>query len=452
MDISIERRENAPDMAGEAAIELAVKGRIDAETGVELEHAVAEELRRGHHAIRLDCTAVSFLSSAGIRVLFNVHRAAKTAGARCLIGAASEPVARVLELTRLAPILREQQRDESPGTGGRGQTPSGDALPAVGGQATSDTRAGRILFVGLESPGSGGLKGDVVGASDAVMLGSGLGRLDDTPSRPVPRHAFGLGLAGLADDSLATIAGEMLAACGAVFHRAPQPFAAVDYSLGEGSLVPTVRLASGLIWEGLPRGRAGFEPADDEPAVRFDELAAALLEQSQADCLALVVVAEVHGIVGVELIRPLAEATATDHPRSRDPAVAARWLSFSREPVHARHTALVVGVVTRGHPAAPLAEFVRPLGPDLGPKSPSGHAHAAIFPLRPLKRGAVDLAATVADLAASEPLAVMHLLGDPQPVLGNGQSDFVRGCCWFAPLAVAEPSLSGPTPSAGVGA
>ena len=447
MDISIERRENAPDMAGEAAIELAVKGRIDAETGVELEHAVAEELRRGHHAIRLDCTAVSFLSSAGIRVLFNVHRAAKTAGARCLIGAASEPVARVLELTRLAPILREQQRDESPGTGGRGQTPSGDALPAVGGHATSDTRAGRILFVGLELPGSGGLKGDVVGASAAAMLGSGLGRLDDTPSRPVPRHAFGLGLAGLADDALATIAGEMLAACGAVFHRAPQPFATVDYSLGEGSLVPTVRLASGLIWEGLPRGRAGFEPADDEPAVRFDELAAALLEQSQADCLALVVVAEVHGIVGAELIRPLAEATATDNPRSRDPAVAARWLSFSREPVHARHTALVVGVVTRGNPAGPLDEFVRPLGPD----GPSGHAHAAIFPLRPLKRGAVDLAATVADLAASEPLAVMHLLGDPQPVLGNGQSDFVRGCCWFAPLTVAGPSSSRPQPSTGGG-
>ena len=439
MDISIERRENAPEMAGEATIELAVKGRIDAETGVELEHAVAEELRRGHHAIRLDCTDVSFLSSAGIRVLFNVHRAAKTAGARCLIGAASEPVARVLELTRLAPILREprpqeSQPQESLGTGGRGQTPSGDAAPAAVGHATSDTRAGRILFVGLELPGSGGLKGDVVGASAAAMLGSGLGRLDDTPSRPVPRHAFGLGLAGLADDALATIAGEMLAACGAVFHRAPQPFATVDYSLGEGSLVPTVRLASGLIWEGLPRGRAGFEPADDEPAVRFDELAAALLERSQADCLALVVVAEVH-------------ATATDNPRSRDPAVAARWLSFSREPVHARHTALVVGVVTRGNPAGPLEEFVRPLGPD----GPSGHAHAAIFPLRPLKRGAVDLAATVADLAASEPLAVMHLLGDPQPVLGNGQSDFVRGCCWFAPLTVAGPSSSGPQPSTGGG-
>jgi hypothetical protein len=25
-------------------------------------------------------------------------------------------------------------------------------------------------------------------------------------------------------------------------------------------------------------------------------------------------------------------------------------------------------------------------------------------------------------------------------VLGNGQSELVRGCCWFAPLAVAGPS------------
>jgi anti-anti-sigma factor len=105
-------------------VELAVKGRIDAETGVELEHAVAEELRRGYHAIRLDCTDVSFLSSAGIRVLFNVHRAAKTAGAWCLIGAASEPVARVLELTRLAPMLREPQFQES-----QLQTVSGHGQP-----------------------------------------------------------------------------------------------------------------------------------------------------------------------------------------------------------------------------------------------------------------------------------------------------------------------------------
>jgi hypothetical protein len=47
---------------------------------------------------------------------------------------------------------------------------------------------------------------------------------------------------------------------------------------------------------------------------------------------------------------------------------------------------------------------------------------------------------------------VMHLLGDPQPVLGRGQSDFVRGCCWFAPLAVAASPRPEPNLLAGGGA
>ncbi len=452
MDISIERRTSDVPLVGssDAVIELAVSGRIDAETGEELEHVVAEELRRGHHAIRLDCSGVSFLSSAGIRILFNVHRAAKTAGGVCLIGAASEPVGRVLELTRLAPLLRESQAGKgTPSPGGTQPPPKTQPLTkpqAAGPVAASavpnnaaDLRAGGVLFVGMESPGISGLKAEISGASDDVLLG----RLSEATSRPVPRHAFGLGLAALADDRpLPTIAGEMLAACGAVFHRSPQPFAAVDYSLAEGNLVPDVLLASGLIWEGVPSGRAGFEPADDEPAVRFDELATALLDQSQAECLALVVVAEVHGLVGAELIRPLAEVTPDDHPQTSDPAVAARWLSFSREPVHARHTALIVGVVTRGRSAGTLADFVRPLGV----KGPMGHAHAVVFPLRPLKRGAADLVSTVDDLAASTPLAVMHLLGDPQPVLGSGQSELVRGSCWFAPLSVAGASVSAVKP------
>ncbi|MFM8709227.1 MAG: STAS domain-containing protein, partial [Planctomycetia bacterium] len=109
MDISIERRADGAKASADAVVELVLSGRIEADSGMELEHAVTEELRRGQHAIRLDCAGVSFLSSAGIRVLFNVHRAAKAAGGRCLIGAASEPVARVLEMTKLAPILREPQ-------------------------------------------------------------------------------------------------------------------------------------------------------------------------------------------------------------------------------------------------------------------------------------------------------------------------------------------------------
>ncbi len=32
----------------------------------------------------------------------------------------------------------------------------------------------------------------------------------------------------------------------------------------------------------------------------------------------------------------------------------------------------------------------------------------------------------------------LHLPVDPEPILGSGHPEFVRGCLWFAPLSVAE--------------
>lgn len=406
MELTIDRHDR-----GEG-VELAVTGRLDAETATELARAVAEELRRGHHEIGLDLDGVGFLSSAGIRVLFETHRAAKAAGGSCLIRTASETIRKVLDLTRLTPILM---------AGGGGAA----VAAAASRPASAALHAPGLTLMGLEQPTGGPLHGLLVAAAEPGAA---------APAKHAfPRHAFGLGLGALADDAAVTTrAGELLAACGAVFHRPPHPFATVDYLVAAGDLVPEARLASGLLWHGLPSGRAGFESAADAPAVALEDLAAAALEQSSADVVALVAAGEIHGLVGAELIRPLAEATATDRPGLPDRDTAGRWLSFSREPVHARRTALVVGVATRGLPASPLDAFVRPLGRgDL-----HGHFHAAVFPLRPLRRSAVDLAATVADLAGSEPLAVMHLLTDPEPVLGSGRPELVRGGLWFAPLDV----------------
>lgn len=413
MELAIDRRETAD------ALVLAVSGRLDAEHAGELARAVHEELRHGHHAIALDLTACGFLSSAGIRVLFEITRSAQGMGGRCLIRAASEPIRKVLDLTRLTPLLMESAAAQAAAN----RTPPKPASAAV------DVRCGGVQFIGLERPGPAPLRGRIVGVADDAFSG----RMSAAERVPLPRHAFAFGLAALADaEPLAERAGEMLAACGIAFHRRPQPFSAIDYLTATGDLVPEVDLAAGLAWEGIPAGRAGFESADDAGAVALDDLAAAVLEHAAGDTVAIVAVGEVHGLVGAELIRPLAAASAADRPGSPHREVVARWLSFSREPVHARRTALVVGVATRGPATGPLGGFVRPLGG--GPAQ--GHFHATVFPLRPLKRGSGDLPTTVTDIAASEPLALLHLLADPQPVLGSGRPQFVRGRCWFAPLAV----------------
>lgn len=418
MDLSLDAI-IADDGAGDR-VTLVGRGRIDAETAAELEAAVDDQLRLGRHAIRLDLAAVGFLSSAGIRALFNAHRNAKAAGGSCLVSRASEPIERVLTLSRLSPILME------PGAAGGARDAGSTTPPAPADVPLRTEPVGEIVLVGYDASAAAPLTGVVVGAPSRT---AGIGTIDETP-RNVPREAFGIGIGALADDGPAvTCGGELLAACGNVFVRPPRPFGVPDSLVVSGDLVPSVRMASGIFWEGIPRGHTAFEAGADGAAIALDALLGLLLERSGAEAIAVLVVGEVLGLVGAELIRPLAEASADDHPAAGRQEVAARWLSFSREPCHAGRTALVVGVATRAGTGV-LAPFVRPFG------AVTAHLHAAVFPHRPLRRGATDPAGIIAGLGGTSPLAVMHLIADPSPVIGSGRPELVRGACWFAPFAV----------------
>jgi anti-sigma B factor antagonist len=410
VDLEISRSETAEEVV------LACAGRLDAETGDELARAVAEELRQGRLSIRLDLGQTAFLSSAGIRGLFETHRAAQAAGGSCLIRRASDTVRRVLDLTRLTPILVEQASGAAP----RARTAAAEP---------GDVSHGPVTLVRCVRPAAHPLAATLWGSPDAALAGD----VRTSCARRLPRHAFGFGLGGLADPAGdASRAGELAAACGTVFHRPPRPHAAVDFLVPTGDLLADVDLVAALTWEGVPSGQAGFEPTGDEPAVRLDDLVEAILAESPGDTVAVVVAGEIQGLVGAELIRPLGEAGAGDTPRAGTRDVASSWLSFSREPVFARQTALIVGIATRSGDG-PLGGFVR----GVPGRTFRTHFHGVVFPFRPIRRGGADLAATVADLAASRPLAVMHLIADPRPVLGSGVSEFVRGAAWFAPLAIA---------------
>jgi len=114
------------------------------------------------------------------------------------------------------------------------------------------------------------------------------------------------------------------------------------------------------------------------------------------------------------------------HPHVRE------WVSFTPERAYPRGLALVVGVAARGAQPA-LSPLLRPLR---GSAGAAGHFHAAAFSYRPLQKGAVELAPTVATLFEAETLqGVLHLLTDDRDRAGAGQSEFVRGACWIGPIA-----------------
>ena len=160
-----------------------------------------------------------------------------------------------------------------------------------------------------------------------------------------------------------------------------------------------------------------------------------MLAVTGAGAAAFVLLAEIDGLVGVSLTRSpgLIDGTEApgEWPKIRD------WLSFCGERVHAGAQALVTGFVTTADDPA-QGGALPPLPSRPGRRV---HAHAAVFPYRPLPNDKIELAPTVRQVfAASEPVALLHLLEDPRPALGLGQSAFVRGACWCASVTFPKES------------
>ena len=106
------------------------------------------------------------------------------------------------------------------------------------------------------------------------------------------------------------------------------------------------------------------------------------------------------------------------------------WLSFTPEREFARFSGLVVGVASAS-PSPSLAPFLRPLSDDY-----QGHFHTVVTAFRSLPRGKLAVAEIVsAWLQPRSVVSVVHLLRDPRPIEGAGESEFQRGACWVFPIA-----------------
>lgn len=78
---------------------LLPKGRIDTLTSSELESALQPFLDRDKIQITLDFQEVSYISSAGLRVIIKAAQKAKTVNGEIALTNLNESVAQVLEIT-----------------------------------------------------------------------------------------------------------------------------------------------------------------------------------------------------------------------------------------------------------------------------------------------------------------------------------------------------------------
>ena len=395
------------------ALEVKVKGRLDNYWTEHLRRNLEEAIREGAHGILLNLAEISFLSSAGVGLLVKFHTQLKGIGGSFVITHPSDRVKQVLDLCRLSPILLAQK------------------VPVVLPLHKTEVRCFSTpdaSFEVIECTPNQSLICERIG-DPGLLKGCRFGPEDcRTVTYPPPTFGFGLGAFGEGFEDAQTRFGEFLAVGGSAAYLPTDGSNVPDFMVSSGELVPEMNVLYGLRCEGGFTHLIRFDTADAEGPISLSGLVRTALEISGAPLIGIVMVAESAGLVGAALRRSPASAAGVHDAPFKYPDVRS-WLSFSTERLYSRSLALISGMGASSE-CAPLTPMLRPLG---AKALPIGHFHAAAFSYRPLKKGTIDLNATVTTLFETETLqGVLHLLSDTREAAGPQQSEFVRGACWIS--------------------
>jgi anti-anti-sigma factor len=477
-----------------AVLELRVAGRLDAYWADHLHNELQEAIRGGAHQLQLDFSGVTFMSSAGLRVLLTGYQQLSAIQGSLTVIRPSPGVQQVLELAGFDELLvAEAAPPPAPGArrsalGGDDVGPPATVEPSTQHRAPGtspqalDRETARYEIFPL-APGATlrcRLIGETPsGSSPLSALRSPLGvEPVGNPAVPFPTESgerraescdliafpdgtigIGVGAPGRRWDECRERLGEFLAVAGSAAYLPTDGTNVPDYLASAGSFVPELQVLYGLQCEGTFALLSRFETQEEPGRVSLSQLAEACLEMAGSPAAGIVIVAQSAGLVGAALRRSPGKAVlgarcsvlGPDQSGSvpaehRAPSTERRggaaswlprfpeirqWLSFTPERAHTRSLVLLAGVAARGTGGS-LGGVLRPLG---GVGDLAGHFHAAAFSYRPLQRGALDLKTTVDTLFEAETLqGVLHLLNDDRPIAGAGESEFVRGACWISPI------------------
>jgi anti-anti-sigma factor len=393
-------------------MELFIEGRLDGYWAEHLDAGLAEVVRDGNHRLRLDLTAVTFISSAGIGVLVKYYQRLAAIKGTLVIVRASPAVRAVLDMTRLTGMLVDTSPQAEPATLTVGSTVVRRGMVCEMFELQRDARL-RLTSIGGEHP-----------------IGSPADRAQaPRPLRcPPSTTAIGVGAFGAAGTDAIDRCGEFLAVEGAAVCLPADGTEVADYLVASGTEAPEIQVSRGLVCVGTFARHLRFEPTEPGTVVAISTLAELCLELTGGDAAALVAMVEAEGLVGAAL-RKSPFATAEDDFFAF-PSVRTR-LTFTAERAFGGSIALVAGIVQRAAGAVHLQQFA-PLDRD---GELLGHFHAAAFPFRPFKKGRLVLGETVRTLFEDQSVrGVLHLLHDNRPLTGVGQSEFTRGACWMGAL------------------
>ncbi len=387
---------------------VSVSGRLDASWADHFLATFREYIRQGWHHILLNAKEIDYLSSAGIRALVQVSKTVKTVNGSFQIMEADSFVKKTLTMTGFGSWLISSYPEGLLAKEGSAIDGLDDGYESY----TIDEQASMTLtFPAKWKPWK------FVKNEDIAKLSF---------DRDV--FSLGIGVPEQVGENTRFFFGEYLSVAGNVVYQPPGEGGIPDFLLAEKDYLPEMQCIQALFCKGSMSHLMRFAPTERKRYFGVGELAEKVLTETGSEIAAFVVMAEVDGLVGSALIRSpgaLNEERTITFPKLKE------WLSFCGERVLARQQALLFGV------AAKSSQGRKPalLSSSNLYKNLYLHVHAAAFPYQPLEAGPINMNETVKKtLNGPSPLALLHLIEDSRPAIGLGESAFVRGACWFAPV------------------
>jgi anti-anti-sigma factor len=387
---------------------IRLAGRLDASWCDLVEQNLTQAVREGEHVIQLDMERVDYISSAGLRVILSVYKQLTAIKGSFSILKPSSMVLSVLSMVSMDSLIKSTAESAA--------APE----PANASRTFSSPRAAYELF---SLPGKG-VRVETIGDESLLHGGFNAATSRNAIGFGPDTVAVGIGALGANAADCAPRFGEFLAAGGAAVFQPADGSVRPDFLIHEGTLMPEGHLLLGLVGRGDFSTLARFHTSNDARTVGLGEIASTALEIAGTEAAFVVALTETSGLVGATLQKSPISATTNNFgfPQIRD------WLSFTSERAFRDSTSLVVGIVARE--GSPMQSLLRPVAPGL-----QGHFHAACFTYRPLQKGFIELKPTLTMLFEGRAAqGVIHLLNDSREFTGAGESEFLRGAIWIAPV------------------
>lgn len=406
-------------------LELRIEGRLDAQWADQLDRELSSLLREGVRQIQLQMAAINFLSSAGIRILLKYRKELAALDGCLMVTEPSGQVSGILQMSGLTALLASSGPTAGIHNRSAAASVPGNSVELEGGSITLYHPAPAATF-SLRAIGTPRIHAES-GFTAASQI-----------ALPADSMALGVGAFGDSFSDCRTRFGEFMALGGSTITLPADGGGTPDFLAGIAEFVPSIQALYAIVCQGAFARFAQFSANASRKPLPFSCLVDTAFKVCQSDCIALAMIAETAGLVGASLLSSpvvLNNSALLEFPAVRD------RIGLTSEPAWSRSLALVCGVAlseVKGGALSGvegLAPFVRPYGTSRF----SSHFHATALSYRALPEGVLELAPTVTGLMKTQNLqGLLHLVHDTRPIIGIGESSFLRGALWCGPASMQE--------------